>query len=198
MACVTAPSHHLSQCSLIISEVHWQSPAISQYIPQLSVTKSSLKMPYQKFLWNLPGNNELIYGLVFHENGFQLPKKWPEMQMYFSVSKHKISKWSFNLMNFMMDLFLFVFRFWAFYLHLRLGPNIIGTKLTQVGKLLLVLLELNFMRKFEKKNTFNIIFVAPKHCRFLNFTSPKDKNICIIHSSLSLLLIIWWLNEPEH
>ena len=46
--CLTAPSHYLNQCWLIISKVHWHSSeAISQEIPQSSITKLSLKITHE-------------------------------------------------------------------------------------------------------------------------------------------------------
>ena len=59
--CPQAPSHYLNQCWLIISQVRWQScEGNSQEIPQPSITKISLKIPYLKFHSNLPGVNELM------------------------------------------------------------------------------------------------------------------------------------------
>ena len=61
MACyLTAPSHYLNQCWHIISNVQWHSPkAISQEIPQPSITKIYLKIISTKFQSNLSGFNEL-------------------------------------------------------------------------------------------------------------------------------------------
>ena len=64
MACwLTAPSHYLNQCWLIISEVQWHSyyrgRAVSQKMPQPSVTKIYLKITYLKLHSNFPGANEL-------------------------------------------------------------------------------------------------------------------------------------------
>ena len=55
--CLTAPSHYLNQCWLIISCIHLRT--ISQEIPQPSTTRISLKIIYLKFNLNLPGANEL-------------------------------------------------------------------------------------------------------------------------------------------
>ena len=58
--CLAAPSHYLTQCWLIIRESSdHQLRAISQEIPQPSVTKVSLKISYLKLCLNLPGHNEL-------------------------------------------------------------------------------------------------------------------------------------------
>ena len=69
--CLTAPSHYLNQCWLIIRDIHIR--AISQEMPQPSVTKIHLKITYMylnliqvsqgsmsllKFHWSLPGANE--------------------------------------------------------------------------------------------------------------------------------------------
>ena len=48
--CLTAPSHNLNQCWLIISKVRWHS---------YEVNLTKLKMTYMKFRLNLPGSNEL-------------------------------------------------------------------------------------------------------------------------------------------
>ena len=58
--CLMAPSHYLTQCWLIINEASdHQLKAISQEIPQPSITKVSLKITYITFHANLPGANEL-------------------------------------------------------------------------------------------------------------------------------------------
>ena len=57
--CLTAPSHYLNQCWLIISEVRWHIRAISWQMPQPSITKICLKITWLKFHSNLPGANEL-------------------------------------------------------------------------------------------------------------------------------------------
>ena len=58
--CLTAPSHYLNQCRLIITEVYWHSSERnSQQIPQPPITKIGLKITYPKFHSNLPGANEL-------------------------------------------------------------------------------------------------------------------------------------------
>ena len=58
--CLTAPSHYLTQCWLIISESSdHQLRTISQEIPQPSITKMRLKITYITFHANLPGANEI-------------------------------------------------------------------------------------------------------------------------------------------
>ena len=57
--CLTAPSHYLNQCWLIISRVHWHMRAIWHKTPQPSITNITLKIIYQNFNSNLPGFNEL-------------------------------------------------------------------------------------------------------------------------------------------
>ena len=58
--CLTAPSHYLNQCWLIITKVQWcSSGAISLEISQPSDTKINLKIIFLIFYWNLPGANEL-------------------------------------------------------------------------------------------------------------------------------------------
>ena len=52
---LTAPSHYLKQCWLIISKFHWHlSDGIPQEKPQPSITKISLKVTHLKFNSNLP------------------------------------------------------------------------------------------------------------------------------------------------
>ena len=61
MACwLTAPSHYLNQCWLIISKIWWHSSE-GNFIRSTSATihKFSLKITYLKLNWNLPGANEL-------------------------------------------------------------------------------------------------------------------------------------------
>ena len=57
--CLTAPSHYLNQCWLIISGIHLR--AILQEIPEPSVTEISLKITYLKYCSNLLGANELTH-----------------------------------------------------------------------------------------------------------------------------------------
>ena len=58
--CLMAPSHYLTQCWLIINKSSdHQLKAISQEIPQPSITKVSLKITYITIHANLPGANEL-------------------------------------------------------------------------------------------------------------------------------------------
>ena len=62
MACyLTAPSHYLNQCWLIICKVQWH-PSESNFTRDtsaISVTEISLKITYLKFCSNFPGANEL-------------------------------------------------------------------------------------------------------------------------------------------
>ena len=58
--CLMAPSHYQNQCSLLISEVLWHSPDISQQVPNLLVCVISMKMILSKLLPYLPGVNELM------------------------------------------------------------------------------------------------------------------------------------------
>ena len=63
--CLTAPSHYLNQCWLIISKVLWPGGfhvrAISQEMPQSSIAKICLKITCLKFHSNFPGVNELSH-----------------------------------------------------------------------------------------------------------------------------------------
>ena len=78
--CLTAPSHYLNQCWLIISKVQWHSSEVVS--PQPSVTKVSLKITYLRFQSNLPGANELIHEM----------KIWYQKQV--SVTPHMICDYS--------------------------------------------------------------------------------------------------------
>ena len=49
--CLTAPSHYLNQCWLIISKVLWHL--------KLPISKARLKITFSKSHWDLPGANEL-------------------------------------------------------------------------------------------------------------------------------------------
>ena len=60
--CLTAPSHYLNQCWLIITKVQWcSSEAVSLKKSQPSVTKISMKIIFVRFYWNLLGANELTH-----------------------------------------------------------------------------------------------------------------------------------------
>ena len=64
-SCPLAASRYLNQCWLIIrySDIHLR--AISQGIPQPSITKIILKITYQKFSLKSSGASELIHGSSF-------------------------------------------------------------------------------------------------------------------------------------
>ena len=58
--CLTATSHHLNQCCLLISDVQWQSSeAIFQEMSQPLTIKITLKIIHLKLTSNLPGVNVL-------------------------------------------------------------------------------------------------------------------------------------------
>ena len=59
--CLTAPSHYLNQCWLMITDVQWQSPEgnfATDTSP--SINNFSYKITFYKFYSNFPGANELI------------------------------------------------------------------------------------------------------------------------------------------
>ena len=57
--CLTAPSHHLNQCRLIISEVQCQSHDVNfTKIPMPSATEISLKIIWIESYWDLQGTDE--------------------------------------------------------------------------------------------------------------------------------------------
>ena len=61
MACsLTAPSHYLNQCWLIITKVQWcSSEGYSLEISQPLITKINLRIVFLIFYWNFSGANEL-------------------------------------------------------------------------------------------------------------------------------------------
>ena len=60
--CLTAPSHYLNQCWLIICKVEWHSSkASSQDIPQPSINEIIWKIKYLKYHSIFPGANELTH-----------------------------------------------------------------------------------------------------------------------------------------
>ena len=65
--CLTAPSHYLNQCWLIISKVKWHSSdSNSQEITQQSIIEISLKITRLELHSNLPGANELNIIIFLH------------------------------------------------------------------------------------------------------------------------------------
>ena len=56
--CLTAPSHYLNQCWLIINWVLWHS--LSYKMLKISILDMSLKITYLKLQPYLPGANELM------------------------------------------------------------------------------------------------------------------------------------------
>ena len=66
--CLTAPSHYLKQCWLIISTDQWCLRVTSPEIPKPSITKISFN--WLKFLSNLPGANE-FREIPIEENAFE-------------------------------------------------------------------------------------------------------------------------------
>ena len=63
--CLTAPSHYLNQCWLIISEVKWHSYYRNfSRDAQPSITKICMKITYIKFHSNFPGANELAFNIM--------------------------------------------------------------------------------------------------------------------------------------
>ena len=59
--CLTAPSHYLNQCWLIITKVQWCSSEsnFAWDITAIGHWTFSLKIIFLRFYWNLPGANEL-------------------------------------------------------------------------------------------------------------------------------------------
>ena len=70
--CLTAPSHYLNQCWLIIVEVPWHlSQGVIRRYVKIAINKSRLKIAVLKWHLGLPGANELkpwLAGLRFHLN----------------------------------------------------------------------------------------------------------------------------------
>ena len=57
--CLTAPSHYLNQCWLIISKVLWHESALSWEDLKIPISKTRLKIPFLELHLDLPGANEL-------------------------------------------------------------------------------------------------------------------------------------------
>ena len=57
--CLTAPSHYLNQCWLIIGEVPWHLRALSLKVVKIPINKTRFKMAVLKCHIGLPGANEL-------------------------------------------------------------------------------------------------------------------------------------------
>ena len=69
--CLTALSHYLNQCWLIISKVwHSSEGNFIRDIPQPPFIKVSLKITYLKLNWNLPGanNRKCKCNFIFSQN----------------------------------------------------------------------------------------------------------------------------------
>ena len=82
--CLMAPSHCLNQCylpSVMSNDIHLR--AISQEIPQPSITKISFRITYLIFHLNLPGANELMRHDT--ENGPEHYKKPPHPSPIFEA-----------------------------------------------------------------------------------------------------------------
>ena len=60
VCCLTAPSHYLNQCWLIISKVQLHSSGCNFTRDVSAITEIGLKNTYLNFCSNLPGANELI------------------------------------------------------------------------------------------------------------------------------------------
>ena len=61
--CLTAPSHYLDQCWLIINEAHWHLAEgnFTEIVPDISVTTKCLIVAYLKMLLYLPEVSELMH-----------------------------------------------------------------------------------------------------------------------------------------
>ena len=89
----TVPSHYLNQCWLIESNVlsgNIYLRAISQEIPQPSVTKIRLKITYQHFHSNPSGVNELMYSSLLSVN-------MDAAQYLFSGTSHFVPPYSLEV-----------------------------------------------------------------------------------------------------
>ena len=66
--CVTAPSHYLNQCWLIMIAVQWHSYScnFTRVAFAISITKVCMKMTYLKFYSNFPGASELTFWSMTH------------------------------------------------------------------------------------------------------------------------------------
>ena len=73
--CLTAPSHYLNQCWLIISKVEWHSS--KGEIPQPSITEIIWKIKDLKFHSNFQGANELNDKFISNQNQHSLDASTP-------------------------------------------------------------------------------------------------------------------------
>ena len=83
--CLTAQSHYLNQCWLIIivsNDAHLR--AISLEMSQPSVTKISVKIIFLRFYWNLPGANELNDSILWHKPESSNPLTYHSPRIHFS------------------------------------------------------------------------------------------------------------------
>ena len=91
---LTAPSHYLNQCWVIISAVQWYSSgAISQEITQLSITEMYLKITYLKFRSKLPGPNVLTYcGLLIPATAVNMVNVGTQRLIAWTIPSHLLNQ----------------------------------------------------------------------------------------------------------
>ena len=82
--CLTAPSHYLHQCWLIISKVLWHSSE-GNFIRETSAT-TGLKITFPKLNWNLPGATELtimfaVCPICIQDSSFKMSSGSPDFQI---------------------------------------------------------------------------------------------------------------------
>ena len=87
--CLTAPSHYLNQCWLIISKVLWHS---SEDL-KIPISKARLKIPFLESHPDLPGANELNI-----KSGFVLLSELTNVFNYLLTFTKQQQLWSMNLM----------------------------------------------------------------------------------------------------
>ena len=92
--CLTAPSHYLNQCWLIISEVMWlHLRAFPREMFKISILDMSLKMTNLRFHSNLPGVSELTVpmGLRGGARVWKLTRCWTP-----GFTPHSCQQWGCN------------------------------------------------------------------------------------------------------
>ena len=106
--CLTAPSHYLNQCWLIISEVVWHSPGVIPHeMLEISIHDMSLKINHFRSQPHLPGTNELmaisLADPLVLETQVQVSPRWAEKQWRLGIKLTHIYKplrcWNWNIVE---------------------------------------------------------------------------------------------------
>ena len=95
--CLTAPSHYLNQCWLIINKVQWylSKSNFTQEIPQPSSLKLTWKLLIYNFISNLSGANELNHRSSWARMDNYIPYKSKSVHDDVIKGKHFPCYWPF-------------------------------------------------------------------------------------------------------